>query len=167
MQDARKCPRMDEDPGGPRHVVAGGPVGYKHGMRGEVWGPGHWRNVAKGKGTARRCKRSGTGETGQKARSNRPVRLGNQSPWSGEPWANHGEPGHGKSGKCREPRDSREMSARVIADPEARGSRARVRVQSLVRGTWGNVETVAPWPPAADGRQPSTSVSRVGTPACE
>ena len=23
-----------------------------------------------------------------------PVRVGNQLPWSGEPWANHGEPDH-------------------------------------------------------------------------
>ena len=30
---AQNGPRMDEDPGGPRHGVAGGPVGYKHGMR--------------------------------------------------------------------------------------------------------------------------------------
>ena len=30
---ARNGPRMDEDPVGPRHGVAGGPVGYKHGMR--------------------------------------------------------------------------------------------------------------------------------------
>ena len=30
---ARNGPRMDEDPVGPRHRVAGGPVGYKHRMR--------------------------------------------------------------------------------------------------------------------------------------
>ena len=30
---ARNGPRMDEDPVGPRHGVAGGPVGYKHGIR--------------------------------------------------------------------------------------------------------------------------------------
>ena len=30
---ARNGPRMDEDPVGPRHGVAGGLVGYKHGMR--------------------------------------------------------------------------------------------------------------------------------------
>ena len=30
---ARNGPRMDEDPVGQRHRVAGGPVGYKHGMR--------------------------------------------------------------------------------------------------------------------------------------
>ena len=30
---AQNGPRMDEDPEGPRHRVAGGPVGYKHGMR--------------------------------------------------------------------------------------------------------------------------------------
>ena len=29
---AQNGPRMDEDPVGPRHRVAGGPVGYKHGM---------------------------------------------------------------------------------------------------------------------------------------
>ena len=47
-----------------------------------------------------------------KAPSNSPVGLGNQSPWSGEPWANHGEPGDGKSGKCPELLDGREVSAR-------------------------------------------------------
>ena len=47
-----------------------------------------------------------------------PVGLGNQSPWSGEPLANHGEPGHGKSGKCPELRDGREVSAGVRVDPE-------------------------------------------------
>ena len=30
---ARNGPWMDEDPVGPRHRVAGGPVGYKHRMR--------------------------------------------------------------------------------------------------------------------------------------
>ena len=35
---ARNGPRMDEDPLGPRHGVAGGPVGYKHGM-GDGMGP--------------------------------------------------------------------------------------------------------------------------------
>ena len=44
--------------------------------------------------------------------------LGNQSPWSGEPWANHGEPGHRKSGKCPELGDGREVSAGVRVDPE-------------------------------------------------
>ena len=33
MLGARNGPRMDEDPVGPRHGVAGGPVGYEHGMR--------------------------------------------------------------------------------------------------------------------------------------
>ena len=33
MLGAQNGPRMDEDPVGPRHRVAGGPVGYKHGMR--------------------------------------------------------------------------------------------------------------------------------------
>ena len=33
MLGARNGPRMHEDPVGPRHRVAGGPVGYKHGMR--------------------------------------------------------------------------------------------------------------------------------------
>ena len=53
-----------------------------------------------------------------KAPSNSPVGLGNQSPWSGEPWANHGEPDHGKSGKCPELRDGREVSAGVRVDLE-------------------------------------------------
>ena len=33
MLGAQNSPRMDEDPVGPRHRVAGGPVGYKHGKR--------------------------------------------------------------------------------------------------------------------------------------
>ena len=33
MLGAQNGPRMDEDPVGPRHRVAGGPVGSKHGMR--------------------------------------------------------------------------------------------------------------------------------------
>ena len=35
MLGARNGPRMKEDPVGPRHRVAGVPVGYKHGMMGE------------------------------------------------------------------------------------------------------------------------------------
>ena len=61
---------------------------------------------------------------GPKAPSNSPVGLGNQSPWSGEPWANHGEPDHGKSGKCPEPRDGREVSAEVRVHLEIPGSMA-------------------------------------------
>ena len=48
----------------------------------------------------------------------------NWSPWSGEPWANHGEPDHGKSGKCPELRDGREVSAGVRVDLEIPGSMA-------------------------------------------
>ena len=33
MLGARNGPRMDEDPVGPCHGVAGGLLGYKHGMR--------------------------------------------------------------------------------------------------------------------------------------
>ena len=33
VQGAQNGPRMDEDSVGPRCLVAGGPVGYKHGMR--------------------------------------------------------------------------------------------------------------------------------------
>ena len=33
MLGARNGPRMEEDPVGLRHRVAGGLVGYKHGMR--------------------------------------------------------------------------------------------------------------------------------------
>ena len=35
MLGTRNGPRMDEDPLGPRQRVAGGPVGYKHGMLGK------------------------------------------------------------------------------------------------------------------------------------
>ena len=62
-------------------------------------------------------------EFGQ-APSSSPMGLGNRSPWSGEPWANHGEPGHGKSGKCPELRDGREVSAGVRVDLEIPGSMA-------------------------------------------
>ena len=40
MLGARSGPRMDEDPVGPRHRVAGNPVGYKHGMMGQGDGAG-------------------------------------------------------------------------------------------------------------------------------
>ena len=59
-----------------------------------------------------------------KAPSNSPLGLENQWPWSGEPWDNHEEPGHGKSGKCPELRDGREVSAGVRVDPEVPGSMA-------------------------------------------
>ena len=59
-----------------------------------------------------------------KAPSKSTVGLGNQSPCSGKPWANHGEPGHGKSGKCPELRDVREVSAGVRVDPEVPESMA-------------------------------------------
>ena len=63
-------------------------------------------------------------EGGLSAPSNSPVGLGNQSPWSGEPWANHGEPGHGKLGKCPELRDGREVSAGMRGHPKFLGSMA-------------------------------------------
>ena len=59
MQGARNGPRMNEDPVGPRHWVAGGPVGYKHGMRDGRGGGGQERGAARaaqqplGKGTPR------------------------------------------------------------------------------------------------------------------
>ena len=34
MLGARNRARMEEDPVGPRHRIAGGPVGYIHGMKG-------------------------------------------------------------------------------------------------------------------------------------
>ena len=76
MQDAQNGPRMDEDLAGPRHGVAGGLVGYKFGIRGEVWGLGEWQDVAKGKGTSGASERIGTGEIGLRAPGNRPVGLG-------------------------------------------------------------------------------------------
>ena len=59
-----------------------------------------------------------------KAPSNSPVGLGNQSPWSSEPWANHGEPDDGRSGKCPELQDGHEVSAGVRVDLEIPGSMA-------------------------------------------
>ena len=54
MLGARNGPRMDEDPVGPCHRVAGGPVGYKHGMRdgmGPHNSPGDYAGAAaQGKG---------------------------------------------------------------------------------------------------------------------
>ena len=58
------------------------------------------------------------------APSKSPMGFGNQSPWSSELWANHGEPGHGRSGKCPELRDGSELSAGVRVDPEVTGSMA-------------------------------------------
>ena len=50
--------------------------------------------------------------------------LGNQSPWGSEAWANNGEPGDGKSGKCPELQDGREVYAGVRVDPEVPASMA-------------------------------------------
>ena len=36
MLGAQNGPHLDEDPVGPRHRVAGVPVGYKHGQRDEM-----------------------------------------------------------------------------------------------------------------------------------
>ena len=47
MQGAQNSPRLDEDPVGPRHRVAGSPVGYKHGMRDGMRGRGEERRVAR------------------------------------------------------------------------------------------------------------------------
>ena len=47
MLGARNGPWMDEDPVGPRHWVAGGPVGYKHGMRDGMGARGRDRGVAR------------------------------------------------------------------------------------------------------------------------
>ena len=44
MQGAQNGPGMDKAPMGPRHWVAGGPMGYKHGMR-DGMGPGAKRGV--------------------------------------------------------------------------------------------------------------------------
>ena len=146
MQGARNGPRMDEDPVGPPHWVACGPVGYKHGMRDGMRGRDHEKSVAraaqqplengkprdagigpvtgggKGEGDIAEMRTNQSRERRQKAPSNNPVGLRNQSPWSGEPWANHGEPDHGKSGKYPELRDGREVSARLRVDPEVPGS---------------------------------------------
>ena len=141
MQGARNGPRMDEDPVGPRHWVAGGPVGYKHGMRDGMAARGQDRGVARaaqqplktgkprdaGIGPVTGCDK-GERDMGWDGRpeapSNSPVGMGNQSPWSGEPWANHGDPGHGTSGKCPELGDGREVSKGVRVDREAPGSMA-------------------------------------------
>ena len=78
MLGAQNGARMDEDPFGPRHRVAGGPVGYKHGMRegmGPHNSPGDWAGAAaqekrdggqKRATRARRTKRSpdGRGSSG-------------------------------------------------------------------------------------------------------
>ena len=45
MEGARNRPRMDEDPVGPHDWVAGGPVGYKHGMRDGRGGRGRERGA--------------------------------------------------------------------------------------------------------------------------
>ena len=133
MQGARNAPRMDEDTMGPCHWVAGGPVGYKHGTRDGMRGRDKQKSVARaaqqpleegkprdaGTGPLTGCgkgerdiavlQKKQSRERWQKAPSNSPVGSGNQSPWSGEPWANHEEPDHGKSEKCPELRDSCEV----------------------------------------------------------
>ena len=59
MLGARNGPRMDEDTVGPRHRVAGGPLRYKHGMKGE--GDGTEKGVGLGPhDSPRRMGRRGT-----------------------------------------------------------------------------------------------------------
>ena len=53
---ARNGPRMEEDPVGPRHRVAGNPVGYKHGMMGQ--GDGAGKGVWLGRTNARQGRES-------------------------------------------------------------------------------------------------------------
>ena len=45
MQGSRNGSRMDQDPVGPRHWVAGGPMGYKHKMRDGMGARGQDRGV--------------------------------------------------------------------------------------------------------------------------
>ena len=68
---ARNGPRMDENPVGPRHRVAGGLVGYKHGMR-EGMGP---HNSPGGIGRGR-----GTGERGRGGKGTTRARRSKRSP---------------------------------------------------------------------------------------
>ena len=113
-------------------------VGYEHGMSNRMEGRGQIRSVVQqpvgivkpqrtGMGPVTGC---GKGERDmgldgrRKAPSNSTVGSGNQSPWTGEPWANHGEPGRGKSGKSSELREGREVSPGVRVDPEASRSMA-------------------------------------------
>ena len=53
-----------------------------------------------------------------------PHGIGKPVAMDGEPWANHGEPDHGKSGKCPELQDGPEVSAGVRVDLENPGSMA-------------------------------------------
>ena len=141
MQGARNGHRIEQDPVGPHHWVAGSLLGYKHGMMDGMWARRHYWGVGRaahqpigtwkirdaviGPVTGWDKEKRDMGWDGRPiASSNSPVGLGNQSPWSGEPWANHGEAGHRKSGKCPEPRDGREVSAGVRVDPEAPKSMA-------------------------------------------
>ena len=98
MQGARNSPRMDEDPVGPHHWVAGGPVGYKHRMRDGMGARGQDRGVARavqqplgtgipqdaGIGPVTGCDK-GERDMGWDGRliapSISPVGLQNQSPW--------------------------------------------------------------------------------------
>ena len=54
MPGAQNGPRMDEDPVGPRHRVAGGPVGYKHGMRDGMGPQDSPRKLGRGRSTGER-----------------------------------------------------------------------------------------------------------------
>ena len=72
------------------------------------------------------------------------MQFRNQSPSNIEPWANHGEHDHWKSGKCLELRDGPEVSTGVRVDPEAPASMAGVHVGSPVRGTWGSLKRTPP-----------------------
>ena len=72
MQHARNGARMDEDPMGLHHRVAGGPVGYRHRMRGEAWGLGGDRMPQRAEG---HCRVANAAEQGKKGRKHQATAL--------------------------------------------------------------------------------------------
>ena len=66
MLGARNGPWMDEDPVGPRQRVAGGPVGYNHGMmeKGDGTEKGVWLGPHNSPRRMGRCGARGIGRDG-------------------------------------------------------------------------------------------------------
>ena len=103
MQGARNGPRMDEDPVGPDHWVAGGPTGYKHGMRDGMGARGQDRGVARaaqqplGIGKPRDAGMGPMTECGKGERDNAGIGVGKRqatAPWDSET-SRHGVVNHG------------------------------------------------------------------------
>ena len=77
MLGTQNGPWMDEDPVGPRHRVAGSPVGYKHGTRDGMGPTQQPTGLGRGRGTG---KKGGKGATRARRTKRSPDGWGSSGP---------------------------------------------------------------------------------------